>query len=149
MHCCVVLARLVYLDGHCQRSRVQWKLSWPQWANFHFDSPICTTREPVLLMKSQVQAPGPRRATCIIDDEVFNLAHAQPVHMLIVQCITKSSVYIVYNYCSAWVHKAAAWAHWLLLLLACMWAAACSQVWKFIQSAWSSHNHHRGYSTKK
>ena len=28
--------------------------------------------------------PGTRLAACTIDNDVFNLAHAQPVHMLIV-----------------------------------------------------------------
>ena len=29
------------LDGHCQRSRVQWRVSFPQQTTFHIESSIC------------------------------------------------------------------------------------------------------------
>ena len=38
----------------------------------------------------------------------------------------KSSVYIAYSHCSAWVHKSAAWLHWFATVT-CM--HVCSQVW--------------------
>ena len=61
------------------------------------------------------------------------LAHAQIVHVFI--CIAKSSVYIAYSHCSAWVHKPTAWLHCYCYLHACMQS---SMVNSYIQSAWGA-----------
>ena len=73
---------------------------------------ICTTRQTATLVKSREHArqsaaawPGHAAlyASCIWW-RVFNLAHAQIAHVLIVLFYV-----IAYTHCSAWVHKPTAW----------------------------------------
>ena len=91
------------------------KVSCPQWTAFHLERSIWW--------------------------RVVTLAHAQIVHMLIVFCV--HSLHPTVSSCSAWVHKAPAWLHWLLhvLLLACM---QCGDASRF---ALGSCHHHQGIST--
>ena len=91
-------------------------------------------------MKSQVQAPGPRHATCIIDDEVFTLAHAYPVHMLIV---------LLSLLCTS--STPTAQLEYTKLQLECIdcycYLHACEQLRMVIHPVCtSSHNHHQGIS---
>ena len=67
-----------------------------------------------------------------------DLVHAQPLHAR-AHCITKSSVYMTYSYCSVWVHTAAAGLHWYRFLLACMQSS-------MVMHPVCMKNHHQGIS---
>ena len=133
------MAWFAHLDSRCQRLRVKWRVSCPQRTTFHIESPPSVPSDRRRSVKSWEQASelpvsSLGRGTPLIMTSVFNLAHAQPVHILIV-LLSLLCIWPNLAYCSAWVHKAAASLHWLLLLLlAWMWAAACSQVWYIMHS---------------
>ena len=93
MRCCLVMHMVWFAhhDGRCQRSRVQWRVSWPQRTNFHLERYICTTWQMVtseILRTSMSKhcSLGQGMLRCMHHALWWHvsLAHAQIVHMSIV-----------------------------------------------------------------